>query len=268
MAQKGGFKEVLFKKIMPMVYGIGASVVIVGAMFKILHLPGAGFMLGVGLSTEAIIFLLSSFEPHKDEIDWSKVYPELKEEGDEFEEEDEFGMPATTDNATKKLDDMFKDANINEEMLERLGDGFAKLSTTVDGMANISDAAGASNEYAESARTASTKLAEMNDSYEKTASAMSELAGASEDAKEYHSQVQQITKNLGALNSVYELELQDANSHLKAMNKFYNNLSVALENIADAQQDTETFKAELSKLSTNLSSLNDVYGNILAAMRS
>lgn len=267
MAQKGGFKEVLFKKIMPMVYGIGASVVIVGAMFKILHIPGAGFMLGVGLTTEAIIFFLSAFEPSHDELDWSKVYPELKEESDEFEEEDEFGMPATSDNATKKLDDMFKDADINEDLLGRLGDGFAKLSDTVGGLANISDAAGATNEYAEKAREASSKLSDMNNSYEATASAMSELAGASEDAKEYHEQVQQITKNLGALNSVYELELQDANSHLKAMNKFYNNLSVALENIADAQEDTETFRNELSKLSTNLSSLNDVYGNILAAMK-
>jgi gliding motility-associated protein GldL len=267
MSQKGGFKEVLYKKIMPMVYGIGAAVVIVGAMFKILHIPGAGFMLGVGLSTEAVIFFLSSFEPAHAELDWSKVYPELKEETDEFEEEDEFGMPATSDNATKKLDDMFKDADINEDLLGRLGDGFSKLSDTVSGLANISDAAGASNQYAESAREASTKLTEMNKSYEATALAMSELAGASEDAKDYHSQVQQITKNLGALNSVYELELQDANSHLKAMNKFYSNLSSALENIADAQDDTEIFRKELSKLSTNLSSLNDIYGNMLAAMK-
>jgi gliding motility-associated protein GldL len=267
MAQKGGFKEVLFVKIMPMVYGIGAAVVIVGAMFKILHIPGAGFMLGVGLSTEAVIFFLSAFEPTHEELDWTKVYPELKVETDDFEEEDEFGLPATSDNATKKLDDMFKDADINEDLLGRLGDGFSKLSDTVTGMANISDAAGASNEYAESARVASTKLTEMNKSYEATAEAMSELAGASEDAKEYHGQVQQITKNLGALNSVYELELQDANSHLKAMNKFYSNLSSALENIADAEDDTEKFRNELSKLSTNLSSLNDVYGNMLAAMK-
>jgi gliding motility-associated protein GldL len=267
MSQKGGFKEVLYKKIMPMVYGIGAAVVIVGAMFKILHIPGASFMLGVGLTTEAIIFFLSSFEDPHEELDWSKVYPELKAETDEFEEEDEFGLPATSDNATKKLDDMFKDADINEDLLGRLGDGFSKLSNTVSGLANISDAAGASNQYAESAREASSKLIEMNKSYEATALAMSELAGASEDAKDYHSQVQQITKNLGALNSVYELELQDANSHLKAMNKFYGNLSSALENIADAQDDTEKFRNELSKLSTNLSSLNDVYGNMLAAMK-
>lgn len=267
MAKKGGFKEVLFKKIMPMVYGIGASVVIVGAMFKILHIPGAGFMLGVGLTTEAIIFFLSAFEPAHSEIDWSRVYPELKDEGEDFEEEDEFGMPATAENATKKLDDMFKEANISDELLERLGEGFSKLSSTVSGLNNLGDAADATNEYAENARSASGKLREMNDSYEKTATAMAELAGASEDAKDYHEQVQMITKNLGALNSVYELELQDANSHLKAMNKFYSNLSSALENIAEAEEDTEKFRNELSKLSTNLSSLNDVYGNILAAMR-
>jgi len=72
---------------------------------------------------------------------------------------------------------------------------------------------------------------------------------------------------LGALNAVYEMELQDANNHLKAMNKFYSNLSIAMENMSEASRDTHQFKQELSKLTGNLAALNNVYGNMLAAMR-
>ena len=78
--KKGGFTELLYKTIMPKIYGIGAAVVIIGALFKILHYEGADQMLFIGLTTEAIIFFLSAFEPPHQEPDWSKVYPELGED--------------------------------------------------------------------------------------------------------------------------------------------------------------------------------------------
>ena len=96
---------------------------------------------------------------------------------------------------------------------------------------------------------------------------MSGMASAATDAKEYHAQVQSITKNLGSLNAVYEMELSDANNHLKAMNKFYSNLSSAMENMSEASKDTEQFKKQLSQLSGNLTQLNTVYGNMLNAMK-
>lgn len=107
----------------------------------------------------------------------------------------------------------------------------------------------------------------MSKSYASTAEAMSGMASAATDAKEYHTQVQNITKNLGSLNAVYEMELQDANNHLKAMNKFYSNLSSAMENMSEASKDTEEFKKNLATLTTNLSQLNSVYGNMLTAMK-
>ena len=96
---------------------------------------------------------------------------------------------------------------------------------------------------------------------------MSGMADAATDAKEYHAQVQNLTKNLGSLNAVYEMELQDANNHLKAMNKFYGNLSSAMGNMAEASKDTDQFKNQLAKLSGNLTQLNGVYGNMLTAMK-
>ena len=79
--------------------------------------------------------------------------------------------------------------------------------------------------------------------------------------------MQAVTKNLGALNAVYEMELQDANSHVKAMNKFYSNVTAAMESMAQAGKDTDKFKAQLSQLTTNISALNKVYGSMLTAMK-
>jgi gliding motility-associated protein GldL len=259
--QKGGFLETFEFGIMPKVYGFGAAVVIVGALFKIMHWPYAGPMLVVGLGTEALIFFFSAFLPVHKEADWSKVYPQLAD--DYYGEEEE----ATGAGVTKKLDEMLDESGISQDVLNRLGAGFNSLTQTVSGMSDLTNATVASNEYAENVKTASRSILEMNKSYSKTVDAMSEMANASQDAREYHSQVQNITKNLGALNAVYEMELQDANSHLKAMNKFYGNLSSAMENMSEAGKDTQHFKEELAKLSKNLTSLNNVYGNMLAAMR-
>lgn len=263
--KKGGFADLLFNKFMPLLYGLGAAVVIVGAMFKIMHWPGAGPMLVVGLSTEAIIFAFSAFQPVHKDPDWTRVYPQLAD--DYYEEEEEAGEIATGTSITKRLDDMLTDANINQDVINKLGVGLNSLSDSVAKMSNIADASVASTEYANNVKAASKSLLQMNDSYARTVEAMSEMANASQDAKEYHAQVQNITKNLGALNAVYEMELADANNHLRAMNKFYGNLSSAMENMSEASKDTQQFKEELAKLSKNLTSLNTIYGNMLAAMR-
>jgi gliding motility-associated protein GldL len=134
-------------------------------------------------------------------------------------------------------------------------------------MNDISSATVATKEYAEKVKAATTSLTEMNKSYSQTVTALGEMANAAQDAKNFHAQVQTITKNLGALNAVYEMELQDANNHLKAMNKFYSNLTTAMANMSEASKDTEQFKAELSKLTVNLGTLNKVYGNMLTAMK-
>lgn len=262
---KGGFSDLLFNKFMPLLYGLGAAVVIVGAMFKIMHWPFAGPMLVVGLSTEAIIFAFSAFQPVHKDPDWTRVYPQLSDDYDGYEEEE--GELATGESVTRRLDDMLTDANINDDVIGRLGQGFNSLANSVSNLKDLSDASVASNEYAANVKTASAAILEMNKSYSRTVDAMSEMANASQDAKEYHSQVQNITKNLGALNAVYEMELADANNHLRAMNKFYSNLSSAMENMADASKDTEQFKQELAKLSGNLTQLNTVYGNMLTAMK-
>ena len=276
--KKGGFNDLLYKTIMPKIYGIGASVVILGAMFKILHLPGAGAMLGVGLTTEAIIFFLSAFEPPHHDPDWSKVYPELAEDY-------EGAAPASRrigkggDQMSQKLDKMLEQAKIGPELVESLGRGMHRLSDNVSKMNNMGDVGAITKDYADSLKQSTGVMNEVNKSYDTTLKAMQEMAtvsrsatadmaNSSQNAKEYHTQVQSVTKNLESLNAVYELELQDANSHVKAMNKFYSNLTNSLESMSKATEDAEQFKSEIKQLTSNLANLNTVYGNMLTAMKS
>jgi len=260
-------RSFLYDVLMPKVYGLGAAVVIIGALFKIQHWAGADGMLIAGLGTEALIFALSAFQPVPHEPDWAKVYPQL---ADDFSGEGLIPAHATPagPSLTGQLDNMLRDANVTPDTINSLGLGLNRLSETTAQMADLSQATAATQDYTIRVRTATESLDKINAAYQATADAFSKMAGSANDAQEYHNQIQSMTKNLGALNAVYEMELQDANSHLKAMNKFYGNLSMAMENLTDASKDTEQFKKEVSSLTHNLHSLNTVYGNMLTAMKS
>jgi gliding motility-associated protein GldL len=257
-------KDKFYQQIAPVITGVGASVVILGALFKIMHWNGAGPMLIVGLGTEALLFLLFAFAPAVTEPDWTIVHPELG-----IDAHGHAHKPTKKENpggALKKLDDVISNA-LPPEIIDKIGAGFSQLNQTVSELGKITGAAAASEEYTANVRVASSTIQELSKSYSNTVVAFSELANSTTDAKEYHSQIQNITKNLSALNAVYELELQDINVHLKSLNKFYGSLSGALESLGEASKETQVIKNELGKLSGNLTSLNTVYGNILAAYK-
>lgn len=268
---KGGFKEKFYGDIAPVITGIGAAIVILGALFKIQHYPGASLMLIVGLGTEALLFVMFAFAPKDAHVasldDWAKVYPQLLDEDVEYEDEEGVSYAGSNDGLVSSMGDMMADAGINQETISRLGEGLKNLSENVSKMRDMSDASVAASEFAQNAKHASVSLEDLSKSYATTADAMSGMADAAVDAKEYHAQVQNITKNLGSLNAVYEMELQDANNHLKAMNKFYGNLSNAMQNMEIASKDTDEFRSQLSGLTKNMTQLNTVYGNMLSAMK-
>ena len=259
------FAYKFYGSIMPKIYGIGASIVILGAMFKILDWSYSSLMIGVGLTTEAIIFFLSAFEPKNEELDWTKVYPEL--EGQNAGVAPIRTAAQNTDQTSQKLDEMLAKAKIGPELLESLGKGMQNLASTTEKLGNISNATVATNDYAENVKKASKSMLEINESYTKTASALAEMSSASEGTKAYRDQLVSVTRNLSALNNVYEEELKDSNMHAKTINKFYSNISVAMDGIQEAGKETETFKTELAKLNKNVHSLNNVYGGMLSAMK-
>ena len=259
------FKEKFFTHIMPKITGIGASVVILGAMFKILDLPGASWMIGIGLSTEALIFFLSAFEPIHKEVDWSKVYPELNEE-EVVPAKKKMGV-ASGDPIAAQLDNMLAQANIGPELIESLGKGMQNLASSAEKMGNLSDAAVATTEYAAQVQTASKTLASMNDSYAQTATALMAMSSASQDAQAYQVQIQAVTKNLAALNAVYELELQDTADQKKTRADFYKNMSTAMSSFTEVGNETQAFKDEMVKLNQNVSALSKIYGGMLTAIK-
>jgi gliding motility-associated protein GldL len=267
MAKSSG-PNFFWDKLVPTIYSAGAAVVILGALAKIQHWDFGGPLLTAGLGTEVLIFLLYALQTLTQssdrDPDWTRVYPEL---ADDYSGPAISRSSAPSSNITAKLDNMLDNAKISPEIFDSLGKGFRNLSETVGKISDLTDATVATNDYARNVKSASTAISDMNKSYGVAITAMTSMADATKDAQSYRDQFQQITKNMGALNAVYELELQDTTKHLKAMNAFYGNLTAAMENMADATKESQVFKSEMARLTNNISSLNGIYGNMLTAMR-
>lgn len=259
-----------WKKFMAKLYGFGAAIVIIGAMFKIMHWPGAGAMLVIGLSTEALIFIFSAFEPIHEDPNWELVYPELALGHDEdFDPE---SLPAKSgrgqggNGITDELDKMLEEAKIDSELLERLGDGMRALGDNAAQLKGVTSAAAATDSYVESLQAASNKVATLSESYEKASLAISGMTSSQEEGQSFGEQMQKVSKNLAALNNVYELQLKGSSAHLEATEKFQSQVTDMMKNLSDSVEDTKLYKENMSMLSRNLTDLNNVYGNMLKAM--
>ncbi|MCB0508220.1 MAG: gliding motility protein GldL [Chitinophagales bacterium] len=257
-----------FKVLKNFLFGIGAAVVIVGAWAKILHLSFANVMLTAGLLTEAIIFTLSAIVPPEPDYYWEKYYPGLDEYGGEATPIVAAGAASNKKSLSAEMDKMLEAAKVDQNLVTRFGDNLKNFADNVGKLGNLADATVASNEFAGAAKSAASSLNGVKDSFASAAEGMGKLAAASGDASEYHTQVQSATKNLAALNAVYELELQDTNTHLKTMNKFIGNLSNAMTSLESSIADTDKYKTQMNGLANNLEKLNGIYGNMLSAMRS
>ncbi|MBK6273588.1 MAG: gliding motility protein GldL [Chitinophagales bacterium] len=266
------YKKKSFKNAKNMLFGVGAAIVIIGAWAKILHFSWAGIALTVGLLTEAVIFAISGLIPPEPDYYWEKYYPGLDNYDPEASGSNaaavSVGGGANKKSLSGEMDKMLEAAKVDQNLVSRFGDNLKNFADNVGKMGNLADATVASNDFAVSAKNAATSLNGVKDSFSAAADGMSKLAAASGDASQYHTQVQSATKNLAALNAVYEMELQDTNTHLKTMNKFIGNLSTAMNSLESSLADTEKFKTQMGGLAGNLEKLNGIYGNMLSAMRS
>lgn len=206
------------KRFMNMSYGLGAAVVIVGALFKIIHFeigPLTGnFMLTLGLVTEAIIFALSAFESVDDELDWSLVYPELA--GGQTTS----SVKKETENAegllSKKLDAMLKDARIDSQLMNSLGDSIKNFENAAKNMSSTTDSIAASKKYSEELTLAAAQMESLNSLYKVQLENVDKQASINEEsienAAKLKEQMQSLASNLSSLNGVY-------GGMLTAMNK-------------------------------------------------
>ena len=287
-----------FQNIFNKVNCCGASVVMVGALFKIQHYPGASVMLMVGLLTEAAIFFVTGLSPVPEEYHWKNIFPELlfTEEDEEAAEKRGETLPictveplagtmdksnsgyqlfysgevsgpkkgaGTSGDALAAFDGMLEKAG-GKNFFEKLGNNFANFNENVKDLSSVSSAAVASKNFTDNISAASTAIASFNSSAEDMANTMGSVQGQitklgqvdfsalTDGNKEYSSNINKLNKNLGAINGVFELQLNDFDS--------------VIQGLKDSVQGAKVYASEVNKLGKNLQALNNVYGNMLTAL--
>lgn len=256
-----------FKYLKNLAIGLGAALIIVGALGKIMHAEWGNWLLPIAMSFEAGIFALQAIlPPHKDYY-WEKLYPGLDNIYGKVQAITPTAVGSSSSGSNvQQLNDALEKAGVNEKLIQRLGGHLNALGDNLNKLTEVTGTTGFTSEFNKRAQEATGALTKVKEAYEKAANTATELANVTGDTKKYHEQVQLVSKNLAALNAVYELELQDTNNHLKAMNKFYNNLTASIENLTASIDDSKRYKDQIAALAKNLSTLNNVYGNMLNAM--
>ena len=282
------------KNVVNIVYSAGASVVIVGALFKILHWPGASQVLMIGMFTEAFLFLIGTLEHPHPEFHWENVFPQLLEYGTKpelLEEKSKQARPtllgagvagapadvATGLAATAAPAESAKAPGLKDEDFKALKEGIADLAKTATQFAELGKVAQTGvklNDKLVAAEAATTeyaaKLAAVGLATDNLTQATGGLSGTyaqigadmknvAEETKAYKEGVEQVGKSIASLNTVYELQLQDVNAQMEAQN----NAAAAAKEAADAQVAFATGAKQLQK---QVADLNGIYGNMLNAL--
>jgi methyl-accepting chemotaxis protein len=299
IVQSAGWRHFMAK-----VYGFGASIVIIGAMFKINHWPGGSFVITLGLITEAIIFFFSAFEPLHEELDWTLVYPELAGMADPDEIENfKESIYEPGNRPIEKIEDILNTSGVNNEALTKLGNGFNQLGESAKALAEISGATVATKEFVSHLQSAANSVGSLNETYNASAESIKESASSLSNAyfetadnikksgnqialsyqeiantiqnnhkniaqgsKEYEEQLGNLGKNLQSLNNVYIEQIKETNDQMRGSKELYSGLHDMIDNLRASVDETNKYRDEVAKLKENISSLNGIYGNMLNAM--
>jgi gliding motility-associated protein GldL len=233
-----------WKKFMAKLYGWGASVVIFGALFKIMHWPGAGIMLTLGLCTESIIFFFSAFEPLHEELDWTLVYPELAgmSDPDEIEEFDESTLSIGKGRTVESFDSMIGlgGGSLDKESAEKLNNEIKKLSETAKTLSDITDASLVTKDYNNNIKAASDSLKTLTGTYDQSSESIKESA------------INLSNAFLGNANSIN----QAGSNVVSIYDRLSETLKIEQESIAKGSKSYDEHFVALNK---NLAALNAVY---------
>ena len=268
-----------YKNFMAKLYGIGAAVVIFGALFKIMHWPGANLMLILGMSTETIIFFLSAFEPPHKEWDWSLVYPELAgmvdENAIEFDENgNPIEKPVSKDPLSAKLDKMLEDANISPELIDRLGQGMKNLAETTNAMNSMANVTAATDKFISNLDNVAGQAGRLLESMQGAPEAISTLSSIYRETAEslggevsYVDEMKKMSNSLSSINAMYEMQINNASAQMNLNKEFEEKMSAMLTNFTDSADGILKYKEQVDALTRKVAELNNVYGNMLAAMQ-
>jgi gliding motility-associated protein GldL len=191
------------KKLFNMAYGIGAAIVILGALFKIMHYNigpiTGGMMLTIGMAVEAVVFAISAFEPVEDDLDWTKVYPELGDEDGE--------ASGAQGLLSQKLDNLLKEAEVDTQLMNSLGESIKNFQTAAEGLNVASESISATQNYNEKVEKAATQMESLNGLYQvqmENANRQAEINNAMiENSERLKEQMESLASNLSSLNGVY-----------------------------------------------------------------
>jgi gliding motility-associated protein GldL len=247
IVQSAGWKNLMAK-----MYGIGASVVIIGALFKIQHWPLGGLFITFGLCTEAIIFFFSAFEPLHEELDWTLVYPELAgmtdpDELDEYKEGAISGRGTTLD----RFDDLFNQAEIKPESIQKLGDGLISLNKTAANLSDISEASVATREYLQNVRTAAESVSTLTNNYSQSTN---DLASSVSSLSQTYNKAADLISNSGK--EIAEKFVQSGMSLADSYTQLSEKMKSDYEIIT---KGNVSFGDHLSNVNKNLNALNTAY---------
>ncbi|MDQ1772409.1 gliding motility protein GldL [Labilibaculum sp. A4] len=236
-----------WKKFMGYVYGWGASVVLIGALFKIQHYPYAGELLTVGMTVEAIIFFFSAFEPPHEQPDWSLVYPELI--GLEPREGSAGGGVQVE--GLEQLQSFLEKMSVHPDKISNLSQGLAKLTNVAENLSNLSEAAIATNGYIESIQKASSSVGEFSNRY---AESTEEISNSAQKLSNSYQETANIVSSSG------EGFAKNVNDSGNKLLESYQNMDKSLQTGFDKiSENSNTYNGSMSTLNNNLSSLNAIY---------
>jgi len=191
------------KKLFNMAYGIGAAIVILGALFKIQHISigplTGGLMLTIGMAVEAIVFAISAFEPVEEDLDWTKVYPELGDADGEG--------AGVNGMLSQKLDNLLQEAQVDTELMTNLGNSIKSFHTAAEGLSVASESISSTVKYNEQVELAATQMESLNGLYQvqmENSNKQAELNNAMvENSERLKEQMESLASNLSSLNGVY-----------------------------------------------------------------
>lgn len=282
--ERTGFMKWYFspqgKKIVGGVYSLGAAVVIVGALFKILHWPGASIMLMIGMLTEAVLFSLGILDdPHPD-LHWDHIFPALTDkEKDPLVNHLGGAVGGSATSAGMASVTPLKDADV-----KAMSEGLKNISEAANQIAGISKVAGLTDSFAKNLETASTAASQFATKQQNLDAASNALlasySGITENmttvqanTKVYVEKAESINKNLGAINSVYEIQLKNIQSQTEAVEQQTLKISAVAADVDKVQKamavsavDIQKYKDETGKLAQKVVDLNAIYGNMLNAI--
>ncbi len=247
IVQSSGWKSFMAK-----LYGIGASIVIVGALFKIMHFPGAGAMLTVGLLTEAVIFFFSAFEPLHEELDWTLVYPELAgmtdpDEMEEFKEDSVSGRGV----GLQKFDELFQQADIRPETIKNLSTGLNSLNQSASNLGDITAATVATKDYLSNMKAAGESVNSFTNVYAQSSGELSSSVGAL--ASSYKKTAELIDKSGQDIAQKFTQSSADITTTYTELSK------TVKSDYTNITQGHKQFSDQLASLNKNLAELNDAY---------